>query len=174
MFGIGDLAVYPGYGVGKIVDIETKEICGSMTEFLAIELIENGSKLFVPKAAAKSKGLRPIIGEDEVENILTVLQTERTAKEKKLDTQTWNRRHREYMEKIKTGSVIEIAQVMRDLYILQGEKELSSGEKNMLDQAKGLLVREVSIATNTDESEVEEEIRSVFISPSAEMPEAQI
>ena len=68
MFGIGDLAVYPGYGVGKIVDIETKEICGSMTEFLAIELIENGSKLFVPKAAAKSKGLRPIIGEDEVEN----------------------------------------------------------------------------------------------------------
>ena len=162
MFGIGDLAVYPGYGVGKIVDIETKEICGSSTEFLAIELIDNGSKLFVPKSAAKSKGLRPIIGEKEVDEILKVLQTERTPKEKRLDTQTWNRRHREYMDKIKTGSVIEIAQVMRDLYILQNEKELSSGEKTMLDQAKCLIIREVSIATNTDEAEVEQEIRSVF------------
>lgn len=162
MFSVGDLAVYPGYGVGKVIDIEKKEIMGSEIEFLAIELIENGSKLFVPKSAAKSKGLRHIISQEEVGSVIGVLQSERSEKEKRLDTQTWNRRHREYMERIKTGSLTDIASVMRDLFLLQAEKELSTGEKNMLDMAKGLLVKEISIATNSEESVVEEEMESVF------------
>lgn len=162
MFDVGDLAVYPGYGVGKIVDIEKKEIMGSEIEFLAIELIDNGSKLFVPKTAAKTKGLRHIINKSEVGTILDVLQSERTPREKRLDTQTWNRRHREYMERIKTGSLTDIASVMRDLFLLQSEKELSTGEKNMLDMARGLLVKEISIATNSEESSVAADMESVF------------
>ncbi|MFK8137134.1 MAG: CarD family transcriptional regulator [Bdellovibrionales bacterium] len=161
-FCIGDLAVYPGYGVGKIVDIESKEIMGSTAEFLAIELLENGSKLLVPKGAAEKKGLRPLISETQVPDVMSVLTTERTIKEKKLDTQTWNRRHREYTDKIKSGAVNEIATVMRDLCILRVDKELSFSERKMLDQAKGLLVKELSIAKGSSENEIEQEMEGLF------------
>ena len=78
------------------------------------------------------------------------------------DNQTWNRRYREYMEKIKTGSVYDVAEVLRDLYLLRVEKELSFGERKMLDTAKGLLLKELSIAKNTDERAILSDIRAIF------------
>lgn len=161
-FKIGDLAVYPGYGVGKIVNVECKEIMGATTEFLSIELLENGSKLMVPKLSAAKKGLRPIVTANDTDKIIDILQSERTAEDKKLDTQTWNRRHREYTERIKTGSLYEIAQVFRDLYLLKADKELSFGEKKMLETAKGLLVKEMSIATNVSEDTMGEKVEQFF------------
>src|SRR5258708_6060223 len=80
----------------------------------------------------------------------------------KIDNQTWNRRYREYMEKIKTGSVYEIAEVLRDLFLLKVDKELSFGERKMLDTARNLLLKELSLATSKDDLEQQAEVRSIF------------
>jgi CarD family transcriptional regulator len=99
-----------------------------------------------------------VIDADQVPKIFQIL------KEREIvpDNQTWNRRYREYMEKIKTGSVFELAEVLRDLFILREDKELSFGERKMLDTARGLLVKEISIAQDLEESQVEQIIRGIF------------
>src|SRR5215831_5413737 len=109
-FRVGDLAVYPAHGVAQIVGIETREISGNKQTFYILKILENGMKIMIPTRNAGAVGLRELIRADEVEG------------------QTWNRRYREYMEKIKTGSVFEIAEVLRDLQRLKGDKELSFGE----------------------------------------------
>jgi len=99
-----------------------------------------------------------VIDADQVPLIFSIL------KEREIvpDNQTWNRRYREYMDKIKTGSVYELAEVLRDLFILREDKELSFGERKMLDTARGLLVKEISIAQDQDESQVEKDIHGIF------------
>ncbi|MCB0407095.1 MAG: CarD family transcriptional regulator, partial [Bdellovibrionales bacterium] len=131
-FKVGDNAVYPGHGVGEVTAIETKEIMGSKHSFYSIKIIESGMKIMVPTNNAASVGLRPIISKKEASKVLDIL----TETNVKIDNQTWNRRYREYMEKIKTGSVYEIAEVLRDLFVLKVEKELSFGERKMLDTAR--------------------------------------
>ena len=141
-FKVGDHAVYPGHGVGKISSIEYKEILGTKHEFYSVLIIETGMKIMIPAANIKSVGLRPLISHEEAMKVVTILKD----KNVKIDTQTWNRRYRDYMEKIKTGSVFEIAEVLRDLYVLKVDKELSFGEKKMLDTAKNLLLKELNLA----------------------------
>jgi CarD family transcriptional regulator len=157
-FNVGDNAVYPGYGVGKVTAIETKEILGNKQTFYSILILETGMKIMVPKDNVETVGLRPIISKDEANKVLEILKV----KEVKIDNQTWNRRYREYMEKIKTGSVYEIAEVLRDLFLLKVDKELSFGERKMLDTARGLLLKELSLATNKDELFQEDEVRQIF------------
>ena len=157
-FNVGDNAVYPGYGVGKVTSIETKEILGNKQTFYSILIIETGMKIMVPKDNVAMVGLRPIISKDEADKVIEILKV----KEVKIDNQTWNRRYREYMEKIKTGSVYEIAEVLRDLFLLKADKELSFGERKMLDNARGLLLKELSLATSKDELFSEEEVRLIF------------
>lgn len=158
IFNVGDNAVYPGYGVGKVTAIETKEILGNKQTFYSVLIIETGMKIMVPKDNVASVGLRPIISKDEAGRVLQILKV----KEVKIDNQTWNRRYREYMEKIKTGSVYEIAEVLRDLFLLKADKELSFGERKMLDNARGLLLKELTLATSKDELFREEEVRQIF------------
>ena len=112
-FKIGDCAVYPGHGVGIVVAIESKEIMGAKAEFYIVEIQETGMRVMVPKRNASSVGLRPVITSEEAQDVIQILK-DRTGV--KSDFQTWNRRYREYMEKIKTGSIYEIAEVLRDLY----------------------------------------------------------
>jgi CarD family transcriptional regulator len=157
-FNVGDNAVYPGYGVGKVTSIETKEILGNKQTFYSILIIETGMKIMVPRDNVAMVGLRPIISKDEANKVIEILKV----KEVKIDNQTWNRRYREYMEKIKTGSVYEIAEVLRDLFLLKADKELSFGERKMLDNARGLLLKELSLATSKDELFSEEEVRMIF------------
>lgn len=157
-FNVGDNAVYPGYGVGKVTSIETKEILGNKQTFYSILIIETGMKIMVPRDNVAMVGLRPIISKDEANKVIEILKV----KEVKIDNQTWNRRYREYMEKIKTGSVYEIAEVLRDLFLLKADKELSFGERKMLDNARGLLLKELSLATSKDELFSEEEVRLIF------------
>ena len=157
-FNVGDNAVYPGYGVGKVTSIETKEILGNKQTFYSILINETGMKIMVPKDNVAMVGLRPIISKDEADKVIEILKV----KEVKIDNQTWNRRYREYMEKIKTGSVYEIAEVLRDLFLLKADKELSFGERKMLDNARGLLLKELSLATSKDELFSEEEVRLIF------------
>lgn len=157
-FKVGDNAVYPSHGVGQICAIETKSYGGVETTFYSIRILETGAKIMVPKHNAKASGLRPIITKEEADTVYGILKE----KDIKIDNQTWNRRYREYMEKIKTGSVFEIAEVLRDLFLLKVDKELSFGERKLLDQARALLIKELSLSTDNEEASVETEIKQIF------------
>ncbi|HND86328.1 MAG TPA: CarD family transcriptional regulator [Pseudobdellovibrionaceae bacterium] len=157
-FNVGDNAVYPGHGVGRVIAIETKEIMGQKQTFYSLQLLESGMKIMIPKNNVASVGLRPIISREEAAKVVHILKT----KELKLENKTWNRRYREYMEKIKTGSVVDIAEVLRDLFLLKADKELSFGERKMLDNARALLLKELTLATSEEELFREADVKSIF------------
>jgi CarD family transcriptional regulator len=157
-FRVGDKAVYPGQGVGEVLGIEHKEIAGQRQSFYVLKILENGMKIMIPINKVGSVGLRDIISEEEVAEVYSILRTKTVA----VDSTTWNRRYREYMEKIKTGSVFEIAAVLRDLYLLKYDKDLSFGERKMLDTARSLLVKELAIAKAVSEEVIETDLKKIF------------
>jgi CarD family transcriptional regulator len=157
-FRVGDKAVYPAHGVGEIVAIERKEISGHSQTFYFLRILDNGMKVLIPTANVNNVGLREVIKAQQVDEVFAILRK----KEKASESTTWNRRYREYMEKIKTGSIFEVAKVLRDLSILKTTKDLSFGERKMLDTARSLLVKEISIARGINEDEVEEEFSGIF------------
>ena len=157
-FKIGDLAVYPAQGVGIIEAIEIKEVFGSRQLFYVMKIMGNGMKIMIPMDSAESVGLRELISEKEIPKIYEILSNKNVT----IDKQTWNKRYREYLEKIKTGSVFEIARVLRDLFILKSDKNLSFGERKMMDTAKNLLIKEISIASNSEETQVEQDLKTIF------------
>jgi|MudIll2142460700_1097286.scaffolds.fasta_scaffold82672_2 CarD family transcriptional regulator len=158
MFQIGDKAVYPGHGVGVIESIETKQISGKELMFYILKITDNGMTIMIPRDNAEAVGLRGVIRKLEIPKVLQILK----ARDVEIDTQTWNRRYREYMEKINTGSIFEIAEVIRDLHLLKNEKELSFGERKILDTAKNLLIKELAIVRDVKESDIVKEIRTIF------------
>ncbi len=158
MFEIGDKAVYPGHGVGVIEAIETKKISGKELMFYILRILDSGMTIMIPRENAGAVGLRGVIPKPEVPKVIRILKDRDVV----IDNQTWNRRYREYMEKINTGSIYEIAEVLRDLHLLKTEKELSFGERKILDTAKNLLVKELAIARNVKESDVLREINTIF------------
>lgn len=155
IFKSGELAVYPAHGVGMIMGIEAREVSGLNKSFYIIKILDTEATIMVPTDTASSVGLRKIVKKSMVPKIYDILK-DRT--EVALDNQTWNRRYRDYTDKIKSGCVMEVARVLRDLFILKYDKELSFGERRMLDTAKNLLVKELSIARNVKEQKVEEEL----------------
>lgn len=157
-FKIGDKAVYPAQGVTEIMGIETMEISGMQQNFYVLRVLDTERKIRIPINKVNSVGLRSVISVEEVEEVYEILRE----RPEKFDQQTWNRRQRRYWEKIKTGSVYDVAEVLRDLYLLKYDKTLSFGEKKMLDTAQGLLVKELSIARETGESEIEQELEGIF------------
>ncbi len=157
-FNVGEKAVYPGHGVAEVTDIEHREISGARLEFYVLRVLDNDMKVMVPKHNAEAVGLRRIVDEPQIDEVYGVLRR----RDEKISTATWNRRYREYMEKIKTGSLVEIATVLRDLRLLRNDKELSFGERKMLDTAKSLLVQELALAKGKSESAVEEELEALF------------
>jgi CarD family transcriptional regulator len=157
-FAVGDKAVYPVHGVAEVVDIENREIGGAPQDVYVLKIIETGLTIMVPCGNASAVGLREVINRDEAREVYEILRSTEGAS----DHQTWNRRYREYMEKIKTGSVFEIAEVLRDLALLRRNKELSFGERRMLETARGLLVRELALAESAAEAEIEREIDRIF------------
>ena len=110
-FSVGDKAVYPVHGVAEVMALENRDIGGSTTPVYILRIIDTGMKIMVPTTNAGSVGLRDLITSKQVKEVIEILKSRDIPR----DTQTWNRRYREYMEKIKTGSVFEIAEVMRDL-----------------------------------------------------------
>ncbi|RLB12654.1 MAG: CarD family transcriptional regulator [Deltaproteobacteria bacterium] len=163
MFKVGDLAVYPAHGVGVIEKIETREVSGCSQNFYVMRILDNDMIIMIPTSNAKSVGLRDIIEENEIPKLYSILK-QKDNNIKKMDKRTWNRRYREHMEKIKTGSVYDVAEVYRDLAILGKEKELSFGEKKLLNTAKSLLIKEISVAKNMDEEEVKRDLESMVFS----------
>jgi CarD family transcriptional regulator len=157
-FKTGDKAVYPGQGVGEVMGIEHTEVAGQRQSFYVLRILENGMRIMIPINKVGSVGLREIISEEDVRQVYAILRE----KDISVDSTTWNRRYREYMEKIKTGSVFEIAEVLRDLYLLKGDKDLSFGERKMLDTARSLLIKELSLAKGCSEDEIESDLKKIF------------
>ena len=158
LFKIGQKAVYPAHGVGVIERIENKEISCSIVSFYVMRILDNGMLVMIPTANVQTAGLREIIEESKVNEVFKIFRNKNVI----IDTTTWNRRYREYMEKIKTGSVFEIAEVMRDLYVLKGSKILSFGERKMLDTARSLLIKELALAKGATEQDIESDIQKIF------------
>jgi len=157
-FQVGDMAVYPAHGVGRIDSIETRSVGDLQQSFYVINIIETKMTIMIPTNSCDNVGLRAIIKADEVDGIYSILKD----RDVTIAPQPWNQRYRDYMEKIKTGSVYEIARVLRDLYILQVDKTLSFGERKMMDTAQGLLVKEISIANRIGEDSVSQSINHIF------------
>ncbi len=160
MFKVGDCAVYPAHGVTVVKRIDERDVGGKKKKFYVLQVVDNQMTIMVPTDNAEQVGLRNIITDIDVTNVYEILKE----RDVKIDQTTWNRRYREYMEKIKTGSVFEIAEVLRNLFLLRHQKDLSFGERKMLDQAKHLLVKEISLARATKEEVIELEIQTIFAS----------
>jgi CarD family transcriptional regulator len=157
-FRIGEKAVYPAHGVAEVIGIEKKEINTTVCSFYVLKVIATGMQILVPKDKADQVGLRPVATSSEIEEVFDILRE----KDVHIDKQTWNRRYRGFMEKIKSGSLFEVAEVFRDLYRLKGLKPLSFGERRMLDTARGLIVQELSVARASDSRKVEQELDRLF------------
>jgi len=154
MFKVGDRAVYPGQGVAEITGIESKQISGNTVVLYMLRVLDTDKKIMIPVSKVRSVGLRKVIGNEEIEQVYDVLRDQNH----KVDRQTWNRRYRRYVEKINTGSLFDIAEVLRDLSRLKYTKSLSFGERKMLDQARTLLVKELSVARRLSEEDVADEL----------------
>ena len=158
-FAVGDLAVYPAHGVAKVEAIESRELGGQESTFYVLRVLDNNMRVMVPVTKSVQVGLRTLVGDDEIEAVYEILRTRELA----VDRTTWNRRQREYTEKIRTGSIFEVAEVMRDLCLLRTGKDLSFGERKMLDTAKGLLLKELSVARDIDPQIIEDEFEEIFV-----------
>ena len=149
---VGDKAVYPGHGVGKITSIEDKSIMGSRLTFYSMEIMESGTKIMIPKNRLKSIGVRPIASKQQAKEVMNIISDSKAEEEKaKAVGKNWQKRHQSYMDKIKTGSIYEIAKVIRDLNQIKVGKELSYGEKKMMDKAKNILYSELSLTIDEKE-----------------------
>jgi CarD family transcriptional regulator len=157
-FDVGDKAVYPGHGVAEIVGIQGREIGGQKMDVYELSILDTGMKIYVPTNNASHVGLRQVISRKQAEEVFSILKAPEVA----VDTQPWNRRYREYMEMLKSGSPFEVAKVLRDLYRLKFDKDLSFGERRLLDTARSLLVKELAIAKRCNESTVESDIQQIF------------
>ncbi len=151
MFKVGDTVVYPAHGVSEVEAVETREISGNTISFFILKVLDTQMTVMVPVTNVENVGIRELIDKNGIEKVLDILK-ERSVS---VDNQTWNRRYREYMEKIKSGSAFEIAEVLRDLNILKRGKELSFGERKMYDTARNLLVNEIAISKSLDKADVE-------------------
>jgi len=156
-FEIGDKAVYPAHGVGIIKRIESKEISGNKIDFYVIEIVSSGATVMVPTAQA-GKGIRGLISRREVKDVYSILKTPG-----QVSKTTWNRRFREFSEKLRTGSVADIAEVLRDLNSLRFDKDLSFGEKKMMDKAREMIVTEISAVSSKEESSIEAELDKILL-----------
>ncbi len=155
---IGDKAVYPAHGVGEVTAIETQEIAGFEQTFYVLRILANAMTVLVPTNAVRRVGLREVITAREVKRVFDVLKDERIS----VDTGTWNRRHRVYVEKLKSGSIFEVAKVFRDLCRVADGKELSFGERKLLDAARSLLINELACAKACAPDEVSAKLDELF------------
>jgi len=154
MFQVGQLAVYPAHGVGRIESVQEREVSGTPAEFYIMRLIDTDMIIMIPTGNARNIGLRDVIDNQAVSEVYDILRS----RPGRLNNQTWNRRYRDYMDKIKTGSPFRVAEVLRDLTLLKSEKDLSFGERKMLDTAKNLLIKELSLVNDKEETEIEAQL----------------
>jgi len=156
-FEIGDNVVYPHHGAGKVLKKESKEIFGEKQEYLTIKILHNDMTVMVPCCNAGLAGLRRVIDEETVKKVLDVLRDDVSEMPK-----NWNRRFKHNRDKIKTGDIYELAEVVRNLAIREQEKGLSTGEKQMFTRAKKILASELMYALEMEEDEAEEHLDALL------------
>jgi CarD family transcriptional regulator len=159
MFKVGDLAVYPTQGVGVIESIESKEFVGEKHDFYVLRILDSDMTIMIPVNNTGSVGMRTLIDKERVSSIYEVLNDKSEIDQA---IASWSRRQRGYNDKIKSGDLFEVAEVLRDLYQIKENKELSYGEKKVLELARKLLVKEVALAAGTEEDSVVERVESFF------------
>jgi CarD family transcriptional regulator len=156
-YEIGDHVVYPHHGAGKVMKKELKEVLGEKREYLTIKILHNDMTVMVPCENAGKAGLRRVIGEEEVAKVLSVLRDDVSQMPK-----NWNRRFKHNRDKIRTGDVFELAEVVRNLAIRESEKGLSTGEKQMYTRAKKILASELMYALEMEEDQAEDHLDSLI------------
>ena len=156
-YSIGDNVVYPHHGAGKVLKKEQKEVLGEKREYLTIKILHNDMTVMVPCENAGKAGLRRVIDDDDVKKVLAVLRDDVSQMPK-----NWNRRFKHNRDKIKTGDVFELAEVVRNLAIREADKGLSTGEKQMYTRAKKILASELMYALDMGEDESEEHLETVI------------
>lgn len=157
MFNIGDRVVYPKHGAGTIIGIEEKEVLGEKQKYYIIQLPIGEMTAMLPMRKAEELGVRRVITEEEVNDVVNILKGDRSKM-----SLNWNRRYRANLEKIKTGDIYEVTEVVRNLTLRDQEKGLSTGEKKMLSDAKQILISELVLAKGLEEAEVEAMISDIF------------
>jgi CarD family transcriptional regulator len=162
MFKVGDVVVYPIHGVARVTDIRTERI-GSSDQLCyiletEIKTVNDRPVIKLPVDKVESNRVRKIVEESEAAEVIRVLEQ----RGMKTDSLTWNKRHREYQEKMRSGSLFQAAEVFRDLSLLKESKDLSHGERRLFDQARNLLIKELSIAKKIEERDIELTISNIF------------
>ena len=157
-FSVGDKAVHPAHGVGEVSAVEERDFGGRRTTCYVLKILDSGLKVMVPTEAVARVGLRPVMKKREAQKILDILKAPEVA----VDLQPWNRRFRAYTEMLKSGLPSEIAKVLRDMYRLKFDKDLSFGERRLLDQARSLLIQELALAKRVAPTSIESEIQQIF------------
>jgi CarD family transcriptional regulator len=159
-FNIGDRAVYPAQGVGVIEAIETREFSGQKHDFYILRICDSDMTIMVPTRNVKNVGMRSLVDKKNLPRVYDLFKETESHPSKSLAS--WSRRQREYTEKIKTGDLYEVAQVLRELYVIAVDKELSYGEKKMLDLARRLVIKEIAFAEGVDEEQITRRVEETF------------
>jgi CarD family transcriptional regulator len=144
------MAVYPAQGVTQVTSIETLEISGCTSQFYVLRCLDSEKKIRVPVKNVAQVGLRSVVCQEGIDRVLAVLRAEEIA----IEEPNWNRRYRRYVEKIQSGDLMEVAQVLRDLHLMKSDKQLSYGERRVYEMAQTLLVQELAVAQGLDEEAV--------------------
>ncbi len=153
-----DHVIYPSHGLTVVKRIDEKTIAGSKHSFYVLQVLESQMTIMVPTEKARTVGLRKLIPESEIEDLWNLLRR----RDVRIDQTTWNRRFREFTEKLKAGSILEIGEVLRDLYLLKGTKEHSFGERRLLEQAQKMIAQEVSLSLKIHESIIQNKLNDIF------------
>lgn len=156
-YSVGDKVVYPHHGAGTVIKKEKRDVLGEKREYLTIQILHNDMTVMVPVDSADKAGLRKVIAKNDVEEVMAVLRQDETNMPK-----NWNRRFKHNREKIKTGDIFELAEVVRNLSIREAEKGLSTGEKQMFNRAKKILASELMYARGLDEDQADKFLDGVL------------
>jgi CarD family transcriptional regulator len=150
-FKVGDCAVYPAHGVAEVVAIETREIASHKKDFYVLRIVHSDMKLMIPLDGADRVGLRQVVTPEVAEQVFEILRSDDIA----VKPGPWNRRFREYTELVNSGDLTEVAKVYRDLLRVRPDRELSYGERRLLEQSKNLLVAELALARHCGQDTIE-------------------
>lgn len=156
-FRVGDKVVYPMHGAGIIEAIEEKEVLGRSERYYVMRMPIGDLRVMIPMSSVEELGLREVIDAEGVRKVYQVLQGETTSM-----SQNWNRRYRANLEKIKSGDIFEVAEVVRNLSVRERDKGLSTGERKMLENARQILISELVLAQGLPEEQVESQIREIL------------
>ncbi len=160
MFNIGDKVVYPMHGAGVIEAIEEKEILGDRKKYYVMKLPMGEMKVMIPMDNVCQVGLREVIGKDAVEKVFKILQEQAGE-----TPSNWNRRYRNHLEKIKSGNIFKVAEVVRNLVLRDQEKGLSTGERKMLESARQILISELELVPGMDRETINQKLEQIFSEP---------